>query len=145
MEITDKNSFVRKMSKRYILQSLGIVSSLVLMGCVLKSFRLCDYNILTPMAVSFGYTLFLEVACAMLWKYMAIYHNESLPAYFTAVSGFRMLLAISTLVVCWLIVGQNQMLVYCLIFACFYFPMLLHHSVFFAHISLTEESKCQYK
>ena len=60
---------------------------------------------------------------------------ENLPTFYTAVSGFRLLMALGVMLVYYLINGGDTMLVFFLVFMVFYFASLIHHSVFFARVS----------
>ena len=85
--------------------------------------------------VSVVFALAVEVADILLWRWVAEKHSDSLPTFFTAVSGFRMLLAIFTMVGCWAVVGRDAMAPYCIVFMVFYFVVLTHHSLFFAQVN----------
>ena len=72
---------------------------------------------------------------ALVWGKVRQAGDDGLPTFYTAVSGFRMLLALATLVVCYFVVGRDAMMEYCLVFMGYYFAIMTHHSVFFARIS----------
>ena len=95
-----------------------------------------------PLVVSVVFVLAVEVADIFIWRWVAVRHADSLPTFFTAVSGFRMLLAIFTMVGCWAAVGREAMAPYCVVFMVFYLVVLLHHSLFFARVS-NSHSKCE--
>lgn len=127
---------------RYILQTVCMV--LALAACVLacKAFALFDAGIMGPLVVSAVFVLAVEAADALTWRWVAARHADSLPTFFTAVSGFRMLLAIFTMVGCWAAVGRDMMAPYCIVFMVFYLVVLLHHSLFFARVSNSHD-KCE--
>ncbi|MDE6012341.1 MAG: hypothetical protein K2G91_06350, partial [Prevotella sp.] len=89
-------------------------------------------SILVPVIVSSVFALVVESADAMLWRRIAKRSPDSLPTFFMAVSGVRMLLAIAVMFVYYLVVGRQSMLVFFLIFMVYYLLLLIHHSVFFA-------------
>ncbi len=66
---------------------------------------------------------------------MAERNPEGLTTFYTAVSGFRMLLALGVMMVCYLVVGRDAMTVFFLVFMSFYVMLLVHHAVFFGKVS----------
>lgn len=133
---------IKRLSRRYLYQTLAIMLALVAIALLLMVFAVCSSDILAPVIVSVVFAVAVELADALIWKWVAGQHPDSLPTFFTAVSGFRMLLAIATMVGCWVAVGREAMLSYVLVFMCFYFAVLMHHSLFFAHVS-NADSKCE--
>lgn len=125
---------IEKLRKRYILQSVIIISFLSLaIICAKLIFGLND--VVTPLIVSVVFSLIIECADAVIWARIARNSQDSLPTFFSAVSGFRMLLALGTMFVYWLAAGREAMLVFFLVFAVFYLFLLGHHSLFFARVS----------
>lgn len=125
---------IEKLRKRYIAQSIVIISLLsAVIICTKLIFELND--VVTPLIVSVIFSLIIECADAMIWACIARNSQDSLPTFFSAVSGFRMLLALGTMLVYWLVAGREAMLVFLLVFAVFYLFLLGHHSLFFAGVS----------
>lgn len=131
-----------KLSRIYIYQTIAVMVAFVVAAWALIHLGVCQNDIVTPFIVSGIYTMMVEVADACIWKKVATKSPDSLPTFFMAVSGFRMLIAIGVLLVCWMVVGREMMLTYGIVLMCFYFAMLMHHSLFFAHIS-NSHSKCE--
>lgn len=131
---------VDKLSLRYICQSAMIIAALcvatVALGRVLSVEGLKG-----PLIVSAVFSLIIDGADGMIWNKVAKGSPESLTTFYTAVSGFRMLLALATLFGVYLTVGRNAMVEYCIVFMAFYFVLLIHHSVFFSRVS-NSHSKC---
>ena len=88
-----------------------------------------------PMAVSAVFSIVVESADALVWRKVAKKSPDSLTTFYTAVSGFRMLLALATMLVCYIIVGRDAIMPYILVLLVFYFAMLAHHSIFFSRLS----------
>ena len=115
-------------SKRYIRQAVQIVFALFLLE--LLAFQLVGSDLLlTPILVSVGFALFVELGDALSWKRL-----ESKATFFMAVSGFRFLLALLVLFVYYLNTDRGGMFAFLLLFAPFYLAVLAHHSVFFSHL-----------
>lgn len=128
--------------KRYILQSFAL---LVVLSCatVCTSSLIPGLELGAPLLVSAVFSLVVEIADGLVWKKVASNNPEGLTTFYTVVSGFRMLIALFTLFICYIIVGREQMLRFCIVFMVFYFVFLIHHSVFFSHVS-NSHSKCDY-
>ena len=92
-------------------------------------------GLISPLIVSLVFSLGIESVEALVWRIVAEKHADSLINFFTAVSGFRMLLALVALTGCYLVVGRDAMLEYCLVFLAFYAAMLVHHSWCFSRVS----------
>jgi hypothetical protein len=92
-------------------------------------------DLLTPVIVSVVFSLVMCVSVALIWRRVAQSAADSLPTFFTAVSGFRLLLALAVMFVYYLVDTQNSMLSFFMVFIAFYFAMLAHHTIFFARIN----------
>ena len=92
-------------------------------------------GLMYPVAVSAGFAIVVESADALVWRKVARKSPDSLTTFYTAVSGFRMLLALATMLVCYIIVGRDAIMPYILVLLVFYFAMLAHHSIFFSRLS----------
>ena len=87
--------------------------------------------IAVPAVVSASYTLAVVVATGVLWERVASRSVDSLTTFYSAVSGFRLLLTIAVMVGYYLVYGREEMLGFLLVLAPFYVAMLVHHSTFF--------------
>lgn len=94
-----------------------------------------------PLVVSAVFALVVELADIAIWSRVAEGEGKMLPTFFSAVSGFRMLLGLAVLVGCYIAVGRDAMAEYCLVFMVFYLWVIIHHSVFFSRVSNTH-TKC---
>ena len=128
------NKMISKLTKRYSIQTLFAVAVMSLVVILSKTFAHVD-TLVYPLVVSVVFTLVIEFADVIIWKFLAKNSVDTLPTFFSAVSGFRMLLAIATLIGCYIAVGRDAMLEYCLVFLVFYLWVIVHHSVFFSHVS----------
>ncbi len=128
------NKMISKLTKRYSIQTLFAVAVMSLVVILIKTFAHVD-TLVYPLVVSVVFTLVIEFADVIIWKFLAKNSVDTLPTFFSAVSGFRMLLAIATLIGCYISVGRDAMLEYCLVFLVFYLWVIVHHSVFFSHVS----------
>lgn len=124
---------ISKLSMAYMRQGLLLTVALALIGLLVMQVWFID--LLAPILVSVGFSLLVCVAIAQVWRRVAQRSPESLPTFFTAVSGFRMLLALAVMFVYYLVDTHDSMVRFFLVFIAFYFAMLIHHSIFFARIN----------
>ena len=124
---------IEKLSMTYMRYGLMVTVALALIGLMVMQVWYLD--LLTPIIVSVAFSLVTCVAIAQIWKRVALSSPDSLPTLFTAVSGFRLLLALARLFVYYLVDTQDSMLRFFMVFIVFYFGMLIHHSIFFARIN----------
>ena len=102
---------INAICRRYIVQSLCLVAVLTLIASMLA--KLTDIEgLMPPTYVALGFALVVELADALIWGKVKQAGDDGLPTFYTAVSGFRMLLALATLVVCYLVVGREAMMEY---------------------------------
>lgn len=130
---------IKGISRRYILQSLCLLAVVTLIP-VLLSLLTNVGNLTVPTIVALSFAVVVESVDALVWGKVRQAGYDGLPTFYTAVSGFRMLLALATLVVCYFVVGRDAMMEYCLVFMGYYFTIMIHHSVFFARISNSHTS-----
>ena len=124
---------IKRLSFNYMRYGLMVTVALALIA--LLAMQVWYLDLLTPVIVSVVFSLVTCAAIALIWQRVAQSSPDNLPTFFTAVSGFRLLLALAVLFVYYLIDNQDSMLRFFLVFIAFYFAMLIHHSVFFARIN----------
>lgn len=124
---------IEKLSVAYMRYGVMVAVALALVGLMVMQIWFLD--LLTPIIVSVAFSLVTCVAIAQIWKRVAQNSPDSLPTFFTAVSGFRLLLALAVMFVYYLVDNQDSMLRFFMVFIVFYFGMLIHHSIFFARIN----------
>lgn len=130
--LTDKE--ISKICRKYVVQAFCFVLILALLTILIATATNIK-NINAPLMVASLFTFIVEAIDAIMWGKVKKNGDDGLPTFFAAVSGFRMLLALFTLFVCYLIVGRDAMTEYCVVFLCYYLLMIIHHSVFFSHLS----------
>ena len=127
-------SDIERIGKRFIKQEISLVVATCLVALLVMRVWYVD-TMLTPIIVSVVYSLTVGVAVGLLWMRVAKRNSESLPTFFTALSGGRLLLALTAMFVYYLVCGRDAMLVFFLVFMAFYLVTLVHQSVFFAKVS----------
>ena len=125
---------INKLSISYLRQELYLSIGLFLIALLVMRVWFVD-GLLTPAIIATVFTLVVSAAIGMVWRRVAKRSPESLPTFFTAVSGFRMLLALAVMFVYYLVYGRSAMLLFFVVFIVFYFVSLAHHSIFFAKVS----------
>ncbi len=131
--VYDKNDNARH-GKRYLRQSVWLTAGLTLVGLLVMTVFRKD-SLLAPIVVSAVFSVVIETADSVVWRKVANRNPEGLTSFYTAVSGFRMLLALATMLIYYIVVGSDGMLEFFLVFMSFYVVMLIHHATFFARIS----------
>ena len=125
---------IDKLCMSYLRQELCLAVGLFLISLLVMQVWFVD-GLLIPAIVSVLFTLVVSAAIGLIWRRVAKRSPESLPTFFTAVSGFRMLLALAAMFVYYLVFGRSAMLLFFVVFMVFYFVSLAHHSIFFARVS----------
>ena len=123
---------IRKMSLNYIRQGLYVSAALFMLTLLVMQVWFLD--LLAPAIVSVAFTLVVCFTIGLVWRYIAKNSPDNLPTFFTAVSGFRLLLALAVMFVYYLL-NKETMLSFFLVFMVFYVASLAHHSFFFARVS----------
>ena len=125
---------IDRLCSKYIVWSMIIVVLLTVAAFLVEKTGLAS-ALMYPVAVSAVFSIVVESADALVWRRVAKKSPDSLTTFYTAVSGFRMLLALATMLVCYIIVGRDAIMPYILVLLVFYFAMLAHHSIFFSRLS----------
>ena len=125
---------INKLSISYLRQELYLAIGLFLIALLVMRVWFVD-GLLTPTIIATVFTLVVSAVIGLVWRRVAKRSPESLPTFFTAVSGFRMLLALAVMFVYYLVFGRSAMLLFFVVFMVFYFVSLAHHSIFFARVS----------
>ena len=125
---------IDKLCGRYIVWSMVYIFILTIGSFIFEKLGLFS-GLMYPVAVSAGFAIVVESADALVWRKVARKSPDSLTTFYTAVSGFRMLLALATMLVCYIIVGRDAIMPYILVLLVFYFGMLAHHSIFFSRLT----------
>ena len=123
---------IRKMSLNYIRQGLYVSAALFMLTLLVMQVWFLD--LLAPAIVSVAFTLVVCITIGLVWRYIAKNSPDNLPTFFTAVSGFRLLLALAVMFVYYLL-NKETMLSFFIVFMVFYVASLAHHSFFFARVS----------
>jgi uncharacterized membrane protein len=124
---------INKQCKKYILQTIFIFA--VMNSIVIIVQKMWGLDLLAEMIVSSSFLLVTGVAIALIWRWVASNHKESLPTFFTAVTGFRLLLALGVMFAWYLADKNDTMLQFFMVFMAYYVVSLVHHSFFFARLS----------
>ncbi|MGN1375712.1 MAG: hypothetical protein ACI4V5_04070 [Prevotella sp.] len=122
---------IKKLSCRYILQSITIALVLTVLSVIYMYLAGMTEILLVPVVVSILFTVLIDTADAMLWRIVASRHTDILPTFFTAVSGFRMLFALLVMLIYYLVAGKDVMMPFFIVFMIYYVTMMIHHSRYF--------------
>lgn len=125
---------IDKLCGRYIVWSMVYIFILTIVCFIFEKLGLFS-GLMYPVAVSAVFSIVVESADALVWRKVAKTSPDSLTTFYTAVSGFRMLLALATMFVCYIIVGRDAVAPYIVVMLVYYFVLLAHHSIFFSRLS----------
>ena len=125
---------VDKVAKRYFGIGSLIVIFLWMIGILIDTIR-PEWGMTTPVWVSTGFSMFFLITFSLLWRWVSKEKKESLTTLYSVVSGFRMVLALFTLFICFLVVGRDAMVPYVLVFMAFYLIMVGFHTIYFSRIT----------
>ena len=125
---------INKLSVSYLRQELYLAVGLFLIALLVMRVWFID-GLLVPAIIAAIFTLVVSGVIGMVWRRVAKRSPESLPTFFTAVSGFRLLLALAVMFIYYLVFGRSAMLLFFVVFIVYYFVSLAHHSIFFARVS----------
>ncbi|WP_455096298.1 hypothetical protein [Prevotella koreensis] len=125
---------VDKVAKRYVGIGALIVIALTMIGIFISSFR-PEWDMIAPVWVSAGFSVFFLISFAFLWRWIIKSNRESLTTLYSVVSGLRMVMALFTLFICFLVVGRDAMLPYVSVFMFYYLVMIGYHTVYFSKIT----------
>ena len=125
---------VDKVAKRYFGIGSLIVIFLWMIGILIDTIR-PEWEMTAPVWVSTGFSMFFLITFSLLWRWVSKEKKESLTTLYSVVSGFRMVLALFTLFICFLVVGRDAMVPYVLVFMAFYLIMVGFHTIYFSRIT----------
>ena len=124
---------IKRLVNRHIWGSIAvnaIAMILVVIGVSLMfPQKQAEYLSASVIAVTFG--LIETMVLMKIWLRVVLKTPYSLPTFYNASSGFRMLAALAMLLVVYIFVGRDAMLPYFLVFVLSYFLVLILHSLFF--------------
>ena len=123
-----------KIARRYAGVGLMLIIVLWLMSILVATLR-PEWQLMSPIWVSTGFSLIFLLGFAVLWRWVVRKHKDSVTTLYSVVSGFRMLMALFTLFIVFLVVGRAGMLPYVLVFMIFYLVMVAYHSIYFSRIT----------
>ena len=123
-----------KIARRYAGIGLMLILVLWLMSILVATLR-PEWQLMSPIWVSTGFSLIFLLGFAVLWRWVVRKHKDSVTTLYSVVSGFRMLMALFTLFIVFLVVGRAAMLPYVLVFMIFYLVMVAYHSIYFSRIT----------
>lgn len=130
MKTEKTRASIKRAGRRYLRQGLGFVGTIFLVAMLVAIIGRFNF-IIIPLIVSAAYALIFEIAVAESWAKVAEKDSESLPLYFMAISGIRMLSALVVMFGYYYAAESNGMLAFFLVFAAFYAVVLVHYVVFF--------------
>ena len=124
---------IKKTANRYLVQALLLIQALMLIGYVVSDFA--ELQLVKPLCVSYLFVTVVACSTSLIWRHIAQHQPDMLTTFYMATSGFRMLLALFTMLGVYIVVGREQMLPYIAVFMVFYLATIGHHSYFFARFN----------
>ena len=124
---------IQEKSRNYIVQSIVLCCILTICGFVAMKMRSLD--LWTPIIVSLCFILVVDIASALVFRWVATKHSDMLPTFITGVSGFRFLAALVVMAVWYVLSDRTSMMQFIMVFLVYYMASLIHHSIFFSRVS----------
>ena len=124
---------IQEKSRNYILQSIVLCCILIICGFV--AMKIWSLDLWTPIIVSLCFILVVDIASALVFRWVATKHSDMLPTFITGVSGFRFLAALVVMAVWYVLSDRTSMMQFIMVFLVYYMASLIHHSIFFSRVS----------
>lgn len=124
---------INKESNKYIVQSIALCCLLTIGGFV--AMKVWSLDLLSAIIVSVCFILVIEVASALVFRWVATKHSDMIPTFITGVSGFRFLAALVVMAVWYVLSDRTSMMQFIVVFLIYYMVSLIHHSIFFSRVS----------
>ena len=124
---------INKESNKYIVQSIALCCLLTICGFV--AMKVWSLDLLSAIIVSVCFILVIEVASALVFRWVATKHSDMIPTFITGVSGFRFLAALVVMAVWYVLSDRTSMMQFIVVFLIYYMASLIHHSIFFSRVS----------
>ena len=118
---------IQEESRNYIVQSIVLCCILTICGFV--AMKMWSLDLWTPIIVSLCFILVVDIASALVFRWVATKHSDMLPTFITGVSGFRFLAALVVMA------DRTSMMQFIMVFLVYYMASLIHHSIFFSRVS----------
>lgn len=125
---------IKEATTQYVIQ-VFIIAYLLRLVTYVVQYAMGLTPSFAPMAIGYGFYIVTAGIFCVIWKKVATSNPEMLTTVYMATSGFRMLLALATLTVVYIVVGREQMMPYAVVFMIFYLVAVGHHSYFFARFN----------
>jgi len=124
---------INKESNKYIVQSIALCCLLTICGFV--AMKVWSLDLLSAIIVSVCFILVIEVASALVFRWVATKHSDMIPTFITGVSGLRFLAALVVMAVWYVLSDRTSMMQFIVVFLIYYMASLIHHSIFFSRVS----------
>ena len=124
---------IQEQSRNYIVQSIVLCCILTICGVV--AMKVWSLDLWTPIIVSVCFILVVDIASALVFRWIATKHSDMLPTFITGVSGFRFLAALVVMAVWYVLSDRTSMMQFIMVFLVYYMTSLIHHSIFFSRVS----------
>ena len=99
---------IQEKSRNYIVQS--IVLCCILNICGFVAMKMWSLDLWSAIIVSVCFILVVDIASALVFRWVATKHSDMLPTFITGVSGFRFLAALVVMAVWYVIADRTSMM-----------------------------------
>ena len=124
---------INKESNKYIVQSIALCCLLTICGFV--AMQVWSLDLLSAIIVSVCFILVIDIASALVFRWVATKHSDMIPTFITGVSGLRFLAALVVMAVWYVLSDRTSMMQFIVVFLIYYMASLIHHSIFFSRVS----------
>ncbi len=126
---------MRKVAVIYMVQSLALIAVVTALAFLcITSWG--DWSLMgMPTVVAAGFQLLACLVYGMFWRAVACRSSASLPVFYLAASGIRMLAGIATVVIYLFLVSEaSSVRFFVSVFLAYYFLLLVYDTLYFVNV-----------
>ena len=126
---------MRKAAVTYIIQSLTIIAVMTVLALLSAGVWGSLSMIGVPLAVAAGFQVFASLTYGLAWRAVTSSSSASLPTFYLAASGLRMIAGIATvLIYLFLAADEMQIRFFVFLFLVYYLVLLIYDTLYFVRV-----------
>lgn len=135
MTEVQENNMMRKAAVTYIIQSLTIIAVMTVLALLSAGVWGSLSMIGVPLAVAAGFQVFASLTYGLAWRAVASGSSASLPTFYLAASGLRMIAGIATVLI-YLFLADDEMQIrfFVFLFLAYYLVLLIYDTLYFVRV-----------
>lgn len=135
MTEVQENNMMRKAAVTYIIQSLTIIAVMTVLALLSAGVWGSLSMIGVPLAVAAGFQVLACLTYGLAWRAVASSSSASLPMFYLAASGLRMIAGIATVLI-YLFLADDEMQIrfFVFLFLAYYLVLLIYDTLYFVRV-----------